>query len=155
MSTDQSKLSGLVPANLKVRSARIILEALDVPVDIGFHDFEIGSPQRLLVTVEIWLDDPGLPEGDNPLRAWDYDFLRNEVQQIASGRRYNLQETLAHAIFDRVAALRGVRALRVTLSKPDVYAEARGVGVEIASFDGAWPQVAGLPQVEQNPLRGV
>jgi dihydroneopterin aldolase len=139
MSTDQPQLSGLVPANLKVRSARIILESLDVPVDIGFHDFEIGTPQRLLVTVEIWLEDPALPEGDDPLHAWNYDFLRHEVQRIAGARRYNLQETLAHAIFDRAAALRGVRALRVGLSKPDVYAEARGVGVEIASFDGMWP----------------
>ena len=25
--------------------------------DIGFHEFEVGTPQRLLVTVEIWLDD--------------------------------------------------------------------------------------------------
>ena len=44
-------------ADLKVRSARIVLESLEVQADIGFHDFEIGSPQRLLVTVEIWLDE--------------------------------------------------------------------------------------------------
>ena len=25
--------------------------------DIGFHDFEIGMPQRLLITVELWLED--------------------------------------------------------------------------------------------------
>lgn len=139
MSAETPTLTGLVPTDLKVRSARIILEALDVPVDIGFHDFEIGSPQRLLVTVEIWLQDAALPENDDPERAWNYDFLRTEVQRIAGARRYNLQETLAHAIFDRVAALRGVRALRVSLSKPDVYSEARGVGVEIASFNGQWP----------------
>ena len=36
-----------------------MLESLDVPADIGFHDFEIGTPQRLLVTVEIWLEDSG------------------------------------------------------------------------------------------------
>ena len=27
------------------------------PVDIGFHDFEVGTPQRLLVTVEVWVDE--------------------------------------------------------------------------------------------------
>ena len=37
-------------------------------------------------------------------------------------------------MFDRLAAFRGVRAMRVRISKPDVYAEAHGVGVEIASF---------------------
>jgi dihydroneopterin aldolase len=140
MTAARPKLSGLVPANLKVRAARIILESLEVQVDIGFHAFEIGAPQRLLVTVEIWLDDLSPPAEDDPERAWNYDFLRQEVEELAAAGRYNLQETLAHAIFERVAAFRGTRALRVRLSKPDVYPEAHGVGVEIASFAGAWPE---------------
>lgn len=140
MTATDPELVGLVPPELKVRSARILLESLEVEADIGFHDFEIGSPQRLLVTVEIWLEDLAAPADDDPARAWDYDFLRIEVQEIAAARRYNLQETLAHAIFDRVAAFRGIRALLVRLSKPDVYAEAHGVGVEIASFPCSGPE---------------
>ena len=133
------KLSGLVPDNLKVRSARIILEGLEVQADIGFHDFEIGAPQRLLVSVEVWLNELAPPVEDHPAEAWNYDFLRTEVAELAAARRYNLQETLAHAIFDRVAAFHGVRALRVRLSKPDVYPDAKAVGVEVASFPGLWP----------------
>ncbi|HWJ59940.1 MAG TPA: dihydroneopterin aldolase [Sphingomicrobium sp.] len=135
------KLSGLVPQHLKVRSSRILLESLEVQTDIGFHDFEIGAPQRLIISVEIWLDDVSLPKEDDPTRAWNYDFLRSEVQELAAARRYNLQETLAHAVFERIAAFRGVKALRVKTSKPDVYADARGVGVEIASFPGLWPDL--------------
>ena len=56
--------------------------------------------------------------------------------RLAQARRYNLQETLVHAIFERVAATRGVKALRVKSVKPDVYGDAKGVGVEIASFAG-------------------
>ena len=133
------ELAGLVPLHFKVRSARIILESLEVQADIGFHDFEVGSPQRLSVSVEIWLEDVSLPPDDDPSRAWNFDFLRQEVEEIAAARRYNLQETLAHAVFDRIAACRGVNALRVRTSKPDVYADAEGVGVEIASFQGLWP----------------
>ena len=140
MSASEPRLIGLVPDHLKVRSARILLESLAVQVDIGFHEFEVGAPQRLLVTVEIWLEDSAPPHDDDPQHAWNYDFLRTEVEEIASARRYNLQETLAHAIFDRIAAFRGVRAVRVRTSKPDVYPEAHGVGVEIASFSGAWPE---------------
>ena len=134
------RLSGLVPDDLRVRSARILLESLAVQADIGFHEFEVGVPQRLLVSVEIWLDDLSAPADDDPAGAWNYDFLRTEVAEIAASRRYNLQETLAHAIFDRVSALRGIRALRIRLSKPDVYPDAHGVGVEIASFAGLWPE---------------
>ena len=136
----ESTLTGLVPDRLKVRSARILLELLEVQVDIGFHDFEVGSPQRLIVSVEIWLDDSTMPADDDPAHAWNYDFLRSEVQEVASSRRFNLQETLAHAVFERLAAFRGVRALRVRTSKPDIYPEAHGVGVEIASFSGLWPE---------------
>ena len=71
--------------------------SLAVQADIGFHEFEIGAPQRLLVTVEIWLEDADAPADDDPHRAWNYDFLRTEVEEIAAARRYNLQETLAHA----------------------------------------------------------
>jgi dihydroneopterin aldolase len=139
MSTDKPKLSGLVPANLKVRSQRILLEGLAVHADIGFHEFEIGAPQRLLVSVEVWLNDVEPPAEDHPAEAWNYDFLRTQVAELAGARRYNLQETLAHAIFERVAAFHGVRALRVRLSKPDVYPDAKAVGVEVASFQGLWP----------------
>jgi dihydroneopterin aldolase len=137
---DDIKLDGLVPDRLKVRSARIFLEALEVQVDIGFHEFEVGSPQRLLVSVEIWLDAAHPPESDDPLNAWDYDFLRREVEEIAASGRFNLQETLAHAVFARIAAFHGVAALRVRTSKPDVYPDAQGVGVEVASFAGQWPE---------------
>jgi dihydroneopterin aldolase len=136
----ETKLSGLVPRHLRVRSARILLESLDVQTYIGFHDFEIGTPQRLLVTVEIWLEDPSVPPDDSPELAWNYDFLKQQVETLARERRYNLQETLAHAVFERIAAFRGVKALRVLTSKPDVYPQAHGVGVEIASFSGPWPE---------------
>jgi dihydroneopterin aldolase len=135
-----ARLQGLVPDRLRVRSARILLDALEVQADIGFHDFEVGAPQRLLVSVELWLDKASAPAGDEPASAWNYDFLRSEIAEIAASRRFNLQETLAHEVFDRLAAFHGVKALRVRTSKPDVYPDAHGVGVEIASFSGAWPE---------------
>lgn len=139
MTSTEPALRGLVPDHLRVRSSRILFESLEVMADIGFHDFEIGAPQRLLVTIEIWLDDSSLPADDDPARAWNYDFVRSEVRELAAATRYNLQETLAHAIFERIAAFRGVKALRLRMAKPDVYPDAQAVGVEIASFAGAWP----------------
>lgn len=134
------KLVGLVPDHLQVRSARIVLDSLEVQVDVGFHDFEVGAPQRLLISVEIWLEDFAEPADDDPALAWNYDVVRQDIERLAGERRYNLQETLAHALFDCIAARRGVSALRVRTSKPDIYADAQGVGVEIASFDGPWPK---------------
>lgn len=133
------KLQGLVPDHLRVRQCRILLDELEVMTDIGFHDFEVGSPQRLLITVELWLETLDAPPGDAPDAAWNYDYLREEVRRIAGERRYNLQETLVHALFDRFAAARGVKALRIASAKPDIYADAKGVGIEITSFAGSTP----------------
>jgi 7,8-dihydroneopterin aldolase/epimerase/oxygenase len=137
--SDTVRLDGLVPPELAVRSSRVLLDGLEVQADIGFHDFEVGKPQRLLVTVEVWLDELGPPADDRPEAAWDYDLLRREILRIAGARRYNLQETLAHAIYQRLAALHGVKALRVKTAKPDIYRDAQAVGVEIASFPGLAP----------------
>ncbi len=139
MTADSPRLQGLVPDRLRPRSARIFLDSLEVRADIGFHEFEVGVPQRLLVTVEIWLDHVPPAGCDDPANAWDYDFLREQVEELAGARRYNLQESLVHAIYERVAAMRGVRALRVATAKPDVYRDARSVGVELASFAGPAP----------------
>ena len=133
------RLDGLVPSHLAVRSAKIHLDRLAVMTDIGFHDFEVGTPQRLLISVEVWLDEVAAPDGDLAVNAWNYDYLRLEIERIASSRRFNLQETLAREIYDWIAARTGVRALRVATSKPDVYPNAAGVGVEFASFSGAAP----------------
>ena len=137
--TDRPPLDGMVPRELAVKSSKIMLDSLEVETDIGFHEFEIGKPQKLLVTVELWLDALDPPAGDDPRGAWDYDFLRNEVLRLAGERRYNLQETLVHAIYQRLAAMRGVKALRVSSAKPDIYSDAVKVGVEVASFSGTHP----------------
>jgi dihydroneopterin aldolase len=137
--TEPAQLDGMVPGELAVKSSKIMLDSLEVETDIGFHEFEIGKPQRLLVTVELWLDHLAPPADDSPEAAWDYDFLRNEVIRLAGLRRYNLQETLVHAIYQRLAAMRGVRALRVSSAKPDIYSDAVKVGVEVASFTGTAP----------------
>ena len=129
-----AKLDGLVPDSLQPRTRKIVLEDYRLDLDIGFHDFEIGNPQRLLVTIEVWVDERGFAAGDEAGRAWDYDFLRTEIGALVAGRRFNLQETVVREIYDLVAARRGVTALRVSSRKPDIYPDCAGVGVELAAF---------------------
>ncbi|HEX8527542.1 dihydroneopterin aldolase [Allosphingosinicella sp.] len=128
------KLDGLVPERLAPRTRKVVLEGYALDVEIGFHEVEIGQAQRLLVTVEVWLEDGFFAAEDDPASAWDYDFLRNEIDTLARGRRFNLQETLVREIYEVVAARRGVAALRVCSRKPDIYPDCLGVGVELASF---------------------
>jgi dihydroneopterin aldolase len=126
-------LHGLVPSALAPATRRILLEDFDLPVDIGFHAFEIGTPQRLRINVEVWLDDANFPQDDRVDAAWDYDALRTGIVALVAGRRFNLQETVCRAVYDLVATRIGVVALRVSTRKPDIYADCAAVGVELAS----------------------
>jgi dihydroneopterin aldolase len=128
------RLDGLVPERLRPKTHKIVLEDFTVSADIGFHEFEVGAPQRLSVTVEVWIDRDAFPHSDAADEAWDYDFLRRDIATLVAARRYNLQETLARAIYELVAGRRGVTALRVATRKPDIYPDCAGVGVELASF---------------------
>lgn len=134
MTQNIAQLDGLVPDRLAPKTRKIVLEGYDLPVDIGFHDFEVGKPQRLLVTVEVWVEERAFAASDERQCAWDYDFLRTEIGALAKGRRFNLQETFVREIYDLVAARRGVTALRVSTRKPDIYPDCAGVGVELSSF---------------------
>ena len=120
-------------ARLAIASRKISLENLEVKADIGFHEHEVGAPQRLLISVDIWLGDETHPSVDEKAAAWDYDFIRNEVIRLATARRYNLQETLVREIFDRIGSVQGVTALTVSSKKPDIYADADAVGIEFSS----------------------
>lgn len=131
---DPDKLDGLVPGHLNPKTRRIVLRDFAVPVDIGFHDFEVGKPQRVFVTIEVWLDEASFASEDRVAAAWDYDFLRTEVLRLVEGRRYNLQEKLVREIYALVAARAGVTQLRISTSKPDVYPDCASVGVELSSF---------------------
>ncbi|WP_353199949.1 dihydroneopterin aldolase [Sandarakinorhabdus sp.] len=125
---------GLVPNRLGARTRKLFLEGFDLHVDIGFHDFEVGSPQILRVSIEVWVDADHFPRCDTVAKAWDYDFLRQAVLRLVEGRRFNLQETVAHAIYDMIAARAGVVGLKVSTRKPDVYPDCQAVGVELSSF---------------------
>jgi dihydroneopterin aldolase len=103
-------------------------------VDIGFHEFEIGTPQRLRITVELWVDETHFPSNDRVEDAWNYDLLRQGILRLSEGRRFNLQETFAREIYALVASRPGVLDIKVTTSKPDIYPDCAGVGVQIASF---------------------
>ncbi len=118
---------------LAPRTHKVLLQELAVDADIGFHDFEIGTRQRLLVCVEVMLDLAHWPQADTREQAWNYDFIRTGIHALVRDRRFNLQETLAQEIFTMIVAVEGVIGLKVTTRKPDVYPDAKAVGIVISS----------------------
>lgn len=111
---------------------RLFLRNYRVMADIGIHDFEKQSPQALLINVELYLQSPSRSLDDNIANTLDYDFLRQGIADLVAARRFNLQETLVHAILDLCLSRGEVLLARVSSEKPDVYPDCDAVGYEAA-----------------------
>jgi 7,8-dihydroneopterin aldolase/epimerase/oxygenase len=109
---------------------RIFLRDLRVMADIGIHDFEKGAPQPLLINVDLWVKVPDGDLADDIANVLDYDFVRDGVVGLVTGRRFNLQETLVHAILDLCLTRPQVLMGRVSSAKTDVYPDCAEAGYE-------------------------
>ena len=78
--------------------------------------------------IEFWamvgkaaLDNPDLP----------IDFVRELIARRIARGHVELQETLCDDLAQRLLAHPGVRAVRLSTCKPDVYPDCEAVGVEV------------------------
>ena len=99
------------------------------------HDFERDAPQRLRVSVDLYVPlAASTPRADRLDEVVDYDFVRAVIAERVAQGHVGLQETLCDAIAERLIAHPQVRAVRVSTEKPDVYPDCAAVGVEVLRF---------------------
>jgi dihydroneopterin aldolase len=110
---------------------RILLEDFRIPVSIGIHDFERDAPQIVIINVVLELAPNWRDPGDKIEHALDYDFLRGGIAALVKNRHFNLQETLCQEILDFCLKRPGLRRVRVSTRKPDVYPDCKSIGFEI------------------------
>lgn len=120
---------------LPVTDRRFLLQGLDVMVRIGIYDAERLAPQRVIIDVELVLDADSAPQADDVNETLNYDLIRNTVMGIVSRQHFDLQETLARALFDALALLPDVTGLRVRTAKPDAYDDCETIAYQLSSFD--------------------
>ena len=112
------------------------LNRMDVLASIGIHPEERAGAQRLFVSVRLFMAlEPGMP--DTIASVVDYDFVRERIGALVKGRHFALQETLCQEIAAACLEQKKVLGVIVTTEKPDVYADAEGVGCRIARFRSA------------------
>ena len=111
---------------------RIFLQDLAIDASIGFHDFEKKAPQRVLISIDLFVPISASTSAHDEVKdVIDYDFVRLGVKALAQSRHFNLQETLLDQICELCLKTPGVRAVRAESQKPDVYPDCRTVGIEV------------------------
>ncbi len=117
---------------LRLSCRKLFLRRHEVQAHIGAHDFEKGVSQRLWIDVELWVPfTQSTPALDSLHEVVDYDFVRAEVATRLQQGHVELQETLCDDLAQRLLAHPGVRAVRLSTCKPDVYPDCEAVGVEV------------------------
>lgn len=112
----------------------VFLLEVEVICSIGLHDFERAEKQRVLIDVEVRLDPDNEPTADTVADTLDYDQVREAVITLAEAQHYDLQETLARRIFDRISAMKDVVGVAVTTQKPDVYPNCKTVAYRLSNI---------------------
>ena len=112
-----------------------ILDGLEVTMRLGIHPEELAQPQRVRLTVTLYVDYRDAPPGDDIAAAVDYDFVRTGIRALAE-RHFHLQEALCEAVAALCFADRRVRGVRVRSVKPDIYPDA-SIGCEIVRANPA------------------
>lgn len=120
---------------LPITDRRFLLQGLDVMVRIGIYDAERLAPQRVIIDIELVLDADSAPQADDVNETLNYDLIRNMVMDIVNRQHFDLQETLARALFDNLALLPDVTGLRVRTAKPDAYDDCETIAYQLSSFD--------------------
>ena len=112
---------------------RVFLRDVEVAVRCGLHPWErfAEHPNRLLVNVELTAPWP-LPHAEPGADAYiDYDRIRRFIAGWRDRPHVDLLETLLEELAAFAFDDPNVESCRVSVAKPDVFADAAAAGVEL------------------------
>lgn len=148
---------------------RVFVKDLVLVCSIGAYPHERLKPQRVRFNVDLRVQAPVEPIGDDLANVFSYDTVTAAIRGLTTNGHINLVETLAEKIADWCLADSRVAHVRVMIEKMDVEPDASAVGIEIERRRQLHPTVADLfpaspdasrkPRVaaatgERNPSRG-
>ena len=109
----------------------VFVRDLELMALIGIYDHEKVDPQRIIVNLDLSVQEGDGPQGDDIGHVVSYEIVVKKVEQIIADGHINLVETLCEKIAAACLRDRRVVAARVRVEKPDIIKNARSVGVEI------------------------
>ncbi len=117
----------------------VFVRGLSVQARLGVHPHEKAAPQRVVIGVELAVEDEAAPHGvgvDDLRRVVDYERIVKAARAVAAAGHTLLVETLAERIAEAALTDPRVRRARVTVEKPDAFPDAATVGVIVERSRG-------------------
>ena len=118
-------------ASAGARVRHVFVRDLDLMALIGIYDHERVKPQRIVVNVDLSVQEAHGPMSDDIDHVVSYEIVVKKIEAIVAAGHVNLVETLAERFAEACLRDKRVLAARVRIEKPDIIPNARSVGVEI------------------------
>jgi 7,8-dihydroneopterin aldolase/epimerase/oxygenase len=118
-------------ASAKARVRHVFVRDLECMALIGIYDHEKVKPQRVIVNIDLSVQETEGPMADEISHVVSYEIIAKKVEAILEEGHINLVETLCEKIAQSCLKDKRVLAARVRVEKPDIIPNARSVGVEI------------------------
>jgi 7,8-dihydroneopterin aldolase/epimerase/oxygenase len=118
-------------ASAGARVRHVFVRDLDLMALIGIYDHEKVKPQRIVVNVDLSVQEVAGPMSDEIDHVVSYEIVVKKIEAIVAAGHVNLVETLAEKFAEACLRDKRVLAARVRIEKPDIIPNARSVGVEI------------------------
>ncbi len=110
---------------------KIFINSLTFEAVIGVYEWERRSTQKVVLDLELMVDNNVTANEATIADVLDYVKVAEMAQQIAVEGKFQLVETLAGAIAEKLVQAFSVPWIKIRVTKPDAVANAAGVGVEI------------------------
>lgn len=116
----------------------LVIDEIETTMRVGICEQEKTAPQRLLVSARIWAEYAAVPTHIS--QCVDYGLLADLVTITWPGRAHtDLLEPLAiecmQVIFNHHSS---ITAAEVSITKPDIFAHTRQVGVRLSLTRNEW-----------------
>ncbi len=94
------------------------IRGLRVSAVIGVHEWERGTEQTLIVSVDMAADAARAAARDDIARALDYSAVAQTVRTVVANGKFQLIETAAERVAERLRGEFELSWLRVEVAKP-------------------------------------
>lgn len=111
---------------------KLFIHDLELPCSIGVHAFERNRPQRVRVSLTLWVRREGDDGEDRMGGVVDYEAILEGLRALANGEHIHLLETFAEMIAEFCLRQDKVEALQVRVEKPDIFDDVSNLGIEIS-----------------------
>ena len=118
-------------ASASSRIRHVFVRDLTMLALIGIHDAEKIKAQRIVVNIDLSVQESESPMPDDISHVVSYEIIVKKCEAIIGEGHVNLVETLAEKFAEICLKDKRVVAARVRIEKPDIIPNARSVGVEI------------------------